>query len=403
MGELGLSFCVVFLHNRIMNILQRIFTDYYEEIKYTLHPRKTEMENIDKMINCGDPSFGGAMYGCPHCGKLKFVPFRCHSRFCPTCGNKYSMDRTTSMSFKLVNVPHRHCVFTIDENLRDFFLKDRSLLNCLFHSVSSVISRLFFTMNKSKNFTPGFIMVLHTFGRDLKWNPHIHCLISEGGYSDDGFWRHVKHFNYSYLRNAFRTALLNELESKLGSSFKKVKAKCYSDHNRFLCLRQTKQMRPQNVIKYIGRYLGRPVIATSRIDKYDDEMVTFHYNRHEDEKYVQETIPAIDFIKRLIQHIPEKHFKMIRYGGLYARHRQIDSKLQRAIHRSKHPIYRSFNQWRTAILSSFGYDPIKCPDCGHTMLFLELYYNHHRVSSKNFRREQCPNLSESVLLHNIFL
>ena len=66
-----------------MNILQRIFTDYYEEIKYTLHPRKTEMENIDKMINCGVPSFGGAMYGCSHCGKLKFVPFRCHSRFWP--------------------------------------------------------------------------------------------------------------------------------------------------------------------------------------------------------------------------------------------------------------------------------------------------------------------------------
>ena len=45
-----------------MNILQRIFTDYYKEIKYTLHPRASEMENIEKMINCGDPSFGGAMY-----------------------------------------------------------------------------------------------------------------------------------------------------------------------------------------------------------------------------------------------------------------------------------------------------------------------------------------------------
>ena len=55
-----------------MNILQRIFTDYYEEIKYTLHPRKSEMENIDKMLSCGDPSFGGAMYGCPHCGNLNF-------------------------------------------------------------------------------------------------------------------------------------------------------------------------------------------------------------------------------------------------------------------------------------------------------------------------------------------
>jgi len=105
---------------------------------------------------------------CPHCGKLKFVPFRCKSRFCPTCGNKYAMERTTSMSFKLVNVRHRHCVFTIDEQLRDFFLNDRSLLDCLFHAVNNVVSRMFFKQNKSMNFTPGFILVLHTFGRDLK-------------------------------------------------------------------------------------------------------------------------------------------------------------------------------------------------------------------------------------------
>ena len=87
-----------------MNILQKIFTDHYEEIKYTLHPRDTEMENIEKMIHCGDPSFGGAMYHCPHCGNFKYVPFHCHSRFCPSCGNKYSMERTTSMTFKLINV-----------------------------------------------------------------------------------------------------------------------------------------------------------------------------------------------------------------------------------------------------------------------------------------------------------
>ena len=364
-----------------MNVLQQIFTDYYEEIEYTLHPRKTEMENIDKMIHCGDPSFGGAMYGCPHCGNLKFVPFRCHSRFCPTCGNKYAMERTTSMSFKLVNVTHRHCVFTIDKSLREFFLKDRSLLDCLFHSANSVITRMFYKMNKSKNFTPGFIMVLHTFGRDLKWNPHIHCLISEGGYSDDGFWRNVKHFDYTFLRNAFRPALLNEMESKIGSSFKKVKAKCYREHQQgFYVYAKPNLCDPRIVVKYIGRYLGRPVIATSRIDKYDGEMVTFHYNRHEDEQYIEETIPAMEFIQRLIRHIPEKHFKMIRYGGIYARHREIDSKLYRAISKSKHHIYHSFNQWRTAILSSFGYDPLVCPDCQHRMEFLELYFNHQRVS-----------------------
>ena len=118
-----------------MNVLQEIFRDNYEIIQYTLHPRDVVMESIDKMINCGDPSFGGAMYGCTHCGTLKFVPFRCHSKFCPSCGSKYCNDRATSMSFKLIQCHHRHCVFTIDEQLRQYFLDDRSLLNCLQMSI----------------------------------------------------------------------------------------------------------------------------------------------------------------------------------------------------------------------------------------------------------------------------
>lgn len=364
-----------------MNILQKIFSEHYEEITYILHPRDCEIENIDKMLRCGDPAFGGAMYGCPSCGELKFVPFRCKSRFCPSCGTKYAMERTATMSFKLIRVRHRHCVFTIDELLRPFFLEDRSLLNCLFHAVSSVVLSLFHKMNRSKNYTPGFIMVLHTFGRDLKWNPHIHCLISEGGFSDDGFWKNVSHFNYTYLRNAFRTALLNELEMRIGPSFKKTKALCYRNNKHgFYVYAKPKKCDPDTVIKYIGRYLGRPTIALSRIDSYDGETVTFHYNRHEDDAYVQETLPVLDFIRRLIRHIPEKYFKMIRYGGLYARRRESDKKLNRAISREKHHFFRSFLEWRTAILHSFGYDPLKCPKCGTTMLFLELYFNHQRVS-----------------------
>ena len=202
----------------------------------------------------------------------------------------------------------------------------------------------------------------------------MHCLISEGGFSDDSFWRHISHFSYTFLRNAFRTALLDEMESIIGPSFKKIKASCYKEHKHgFYVYAKPNKCDPETVTKYIGRYLGRPVIATSRIDKYDGSMVTFHYNRHEDDKYVTETIPAIDFIKRLIRHIPEKHFKMIRYGGIYARHRKLDSSLRRAISPHKHRIYRSFNQWRTAILSSFGYDPLQCPKCKHQMDLIALY------------------------------
>lgn len=127
----------------------------------------------------------------------------------------------------------------------------------------------------------------------------------------------------------------------------------------------------KTAIKYIGRYLGLPAIAASSIDKYDGDFVTFHYIRHEDEQYVEEAIPSMEFIERLIRHIPEKHYKMIRYGGIYARHPKIDKKLNRAVSREKHHINRSFNQWRTAILSAFGYDPLKC-ECGANALFRAL-------------------------------
>ena len=371
-----------------MNILQKIFIYHYEEMIYLQHPRDSVIENVEKMIHCGDPSFGGAMYICPDCGEFKFNVFRCHSRFCPTCGNMYAIDRTTAMSFKVIDVQHRHCVFTIDDSLRPFFLKDRSLLNCLFSSVNSVVSRMFYKENKSESFTPGFICVLHTFGRDLKWNPHIHCLITEGGVGNSLLWRH-------FLRDAFQTALLNELHKKIGPSFKRTKAAIYRNHkNGFYVRAMPNKCNPSQVIKYIGRYLGRPVIATSRIDSYDGDFVTFHYNRHEDEKLITETIPVLDFMARLTQHIPEKHFKMIRYYGIYARHRKSDKYLRKAISKEKHAFLLSYNQWRNAILHYFGYDPLKCPNCGTNMIFLELYFKHKPVSlqelyEKAMRKHRC--------------
>lgn len=141
---------------------------------------------------------------------------------------------------------------------------------------------------------------------------------------------------FQEVKDAFRTALLDELKSRIGPSFKKTKSACYSDHkDGFYIYAKPNKCDPQTVAKYIGRYLGRPVIATSRIDSYD---------------------------------------------GLYARHCETDKQLRPAVPKEKQSILRSFTQWRTAILSSFGYDPLVCPECGHKMEFLELYYNHKRVS-----------------------
>ena len=81
-----------------------------------------------------------------------------------------------------------------------------------------------------------------------------------------------------------------------------------------------------------------------------------------------------------MQHIPEKHFKMIRYYGIYARQRKIDKNLHRLRTPEQRRIFATFTRWREAILLAFGYDSIQCPNCKETMEILEIYKNHHRVS-----------------------
>lgn len=93
------------------------------------------------------------------------------------------------------------------------------------------------------------------------------------------------------------------MQQKLGPSFKGVKASCYRKHKHgFYVHAKPNKCKPKQTLKYIGRYLGRPVIATSRIIDYDGDFVTFKYNRHEDNMLVIEKLPVLDFIKRLRKH-----------------------------------------------------------------------------------------------------
>ena len=145
-------------------------------------------------------------------------------------------------------------------------------------------------------------------------------------------WRNVKHFDYPFLRYSFQKVLLEHMSKLLGPSFRKVKNSIYNKQvNGFYIRAKPNLCTPDITIKYICRYLGRPVIATSRIDSYVGEAVTFHYTRHEDNNLITESIPALNFIKRLIVHIPEKHFKMLRYYGLYAKHHKQEKVLRRCI------------------------------------------------------------------------
>ncbi|TCP94824.1 putative transposase [Serpentinicella alkaliphila] len=82
---------------------------------------------------------------------------------------------------------------------------------------------------------------------------------------------------------------------------------------------ETKMDSAKKAAEYIGRYLARPAIAEYRIIKYDGEVVKFWYEDHKTGEVVERELTALEFIGKIIMHIPKKHFKMVRRYGLYRR------------------------------------------------------------------------------------
>lgn len=362
--------------------IRQIFSDHWSSFTQCFHNiRPVVRTEVSRIISCGDPANGCSMYQCPKCNRYKFVPFRCHSRFCNTCGVAYQSDRADSIALKLINCKHRHIVFTIPEELRFFFRKDRSLLPVLFRSSAQVISDWLYNQNHKENFTAGMVVGLHTFGRDLKWNPHIHMLVTEGASGSFNPWKHIRHFPFTMLRKRWMTTLLSNLRDALDpqifslSEFKHLVSRLYQEHpDGFYVNAPSKSdfHSPMATANYITRYIGRPAMAQSRITDYDGTNVTYWYQRHEDNEIIFVTEHAHDFIKKLIIHIPEKGFHMLRYYGLYAMPQSATSHL---IHMTPGHLRRSLRirrLWSFRIDIAFHYDPLLCP-CGEYMEFVDLY------------------------------
>jgi len=235
----------------------------------------------------------------------------------------------------------------------------------------------FHDINKSQDFKPGIICVLHTFGRDLKWNPHIHALCTEGAICNFEIFKHIRHIDYTALRKRFQTILLNLLEKKLGKKFfRPLKNKIYSKTTNGFYVR-AKPNKFRNIkagIQYVVRYAGRPVMAQSRIINYDDKYVTFYYQRHEDNQRLEETIPVFGFIKRLVIHIPDIDFKMIRYYGIYSKKHKFHDKMIMMFNKHQLKIQRMLNRWQLFIILDFHHDPLCCLNCNGKMRLLEHHF-----------------------------
>ncbi len=350
------------------------FINKYKDIKV----RDVVIKNVDKMLKCKTKNIGFSLFKCPTCGKEKFVFHTCKSRVCSSCGNKYNKQRENSIFSKLIRWKHRHVVFTIPEDLRRYFRQDRKRLNLLFKASSITIKCWFKEKYKKDDLIPAFICVLHTFGRSLVFNPHIHVILLDGGVSNKNKkFVKVDFFSYPSFRKRFMKVILDLLEEDIGKQeFRKIKRDLYFRYKDgfYVYAPPSKFKSYIDLIKYVCRYVARPVMAESRIIDYDGSYVTFWYQRHEDDVIVIEKIHAFEFISRIIVHIPDSNFKTIRFYGAYHNSSKIDIDLAKIESKEKSIFKKKMESWRNLFLLEFHKDPLKCPNCQSLMVYCNSVY-----------------------------
>lgn len=339
--------------------------------------RSNVKKEVEKVLKCKDTKYGFIELKCDKCNTKKKIGFTCKSRFCTSCGKIYTDNWIDNMLGNLINVKHRHIVFTIPEELRKFFGIDRQRLKILPKCAARAVTSWMHSLNKKEEFIPGIVTVIHTFGRDLKWNPHVHMMVTEGGKGNITKWRHIRHISYESLRKRWQKILLDEITNISGNTkeVKLIKNKLYKEKVKGFYVHAKTEIKSAKIAaKYVGRYVGRPAIAESRILKYDGKNVTYKYTRHEDNKVIVETVHVYEFIKRIIRHIPEKNFKMIRYFGIYSRRSKGKVNFIKMIDKRILSIRKSIANWENRILAIAGVDPCKCPNCKNKMRFHDIVY-----------------------------
>jgi len=371
-------------------VIAQIFEDHWNEFKNLY---STELEKyrpyadkeVQKVIACHNKDLGCSVYECPECHDIVFVGHTCKSRLCSSCGYKYKNERVENIMQTTYNCKHRQLVFTIPKEIRKFFFENFKLIDVLFQAVNDTIYSLFNVsfkhlkgQKKLKKYiskirhTPGFIAFLHTFGRDLKWNPHIHVLIAEVMMNPDGTCKDFNHFDFSALRHRFQNILFKLLSKKIKSQeFKAIKNFIFSHYKDGLYVyAENKHFNSlKSGIEYVTRYCGRVPISENRIINYDGQHVTFCYTAHEDDSYHEITISAIEFIKLLVRHIVPPQFKIIRYYGFY-RKKNHSCKLPLLIKKEFRKFRKSLLKYESSILLAFHRDPYLCPKCNAKLSFV---------------------------------
>lgn len=315
-------------------ILQKYLLEYLKQHHVTEHQLKV----LNELKYCRTGYFGSRTMQCDSCGHTITLFNSCKNRHCPQCQELERAEWRFRQKQNVLPVAYYHIIFTLPDNeLNQLVIVNQSIFyNTLFEAARRAIDKLIKTKTRHLGFSKtGFSAIIHTWGGNLSFHPHLHILIPAGGLNDsETEWIHPKYDNFFVpefvAANEFQkqfVELLEELNGKfyvpndffyrendttIKSSFiNKLK------RSRWVCKITDPYTNPETVIDYFGRYSNRVALANSRIISLENDFVKFRSKDHRTSNWQAYSFHVFEFIRRFSMHILPQRFVKIRHFGIF--------------------------------------------------------------------------------------
>jgi Putative transposase/Transposase zinc-binding domain len=357
---------------------------------------------------CRTAVLGGHVEECDHCRRVLISYNSCRNRHCPKCGSLARARWLHQRQGELLPVQYFHVVFTLPAAIAELALRNQKTLYDLLFRVSSETLLTIARDPKHLGAEIGFFGILHTWGQNLLFHPHVHYVIPGGGIGPDqdrwvsclpGFFLPVR-----VLSALFRRRFLEELrklfhQAKLQFPGELAPLQDPAAFDRYLqpleqvdwvVYAKPPYAGPKQVLEYLGRYTHRVAISNRRLLSLTQGQVTFAWKdyRHPQRSRTM-TLDADEFIRRFLLHSLPDGFQRIRFSGFLANcHRH--EKLQLLDQLLAEPVTEllPLPQDCAALLALLTGQPVnQCPLC--------LVGTLHRIETLTPTRYRAPAMDSS--------
>lgn len=310
--------------------IQKIFQAFEPQLNASRQPLKNR-KAIGSLTRCRTERMGYSYYTCGNNRHEGITCYHsCRHRSCYLCAQQKRLEWVEAQKERLFNTPHFHVVFTLPHEYLSLWRYNEALFTKIIFKASQ---QTLFELIESEHHwhvTPGVLMTLHTWGRQLGLHPHTHCLVTAGGLNAQGEWVEMNDFLLpspvlrqvyrgklqSFLKEAFEDGELALPEGMCAAEFWRIYRSLY--RKEWSVRVQQRYDYAKGVALYLARYCKGGPLNPKQIRACDDRGIEMSYLDHRDKRIKRQRLKPMAFMRLLLQHVPPEGVHTIRYYGLYS-------------------------------------------------------------------------------------